>query len=70
MATITPVHADNLGQIFQALRSQTPETRLQAAIDLRRYVGLPRLPVLGSEHLSGRHDGSGDAQRCGGQALG
>lgn len=43
MATI---HADNLGQIFQALRSQTHETRLQAAIDLRRYVCLVRLPVI------------------------
>ncbi|KAL4065913.1 phosphatidylinositol 3-kinase [Scleroderma citrinum] len=37
-STITPVHSDNLSQIFQALRSQTQETRLQAAIDLRRYV--------------------------------
>ncbi|KAI6164648.1 phosphatidylinositol 3-kinase [Pisolithus thermaeus] len=37
-STISSMHTDNLGQIFQGLRSPTPETRLQAAIDLRRYV--------------------------------
>ncbi|KAI6023936.1 hypothetical protein PISMIDRAFT_679672 [Pisolithus microcarpus 441] len=37
-STISPMHTDNLSQIFQGLRSPTPDTRLQAAIDLRRYV--------------------------------
>ncbi|KAF9223956.1 phosphatidylinositol 3-kinase [Gyrodon lividus] len=37
-STTTSIHTDNLGQIFQGLRNPSPEARLQAAIDLRRYV--------------------------------
>ncbi|KIK95251.1 hypothetical protein PAXRUDRAFT_33077 [Paxillus rubicundulus Ve08.2h10] len=37
-SAITSIHTDNLGQIFQGLRNPSHEARLQAAIDLRRYV--------------------------------
>ncbi|KAF9240696.1 phosphatidylinositol 3-kinase [Melanogaster broomeanus] len=37
-STTTSIHMDNLGQIFQGLRNASHEARLQAAIDLRRYV--------------------------------
>ncbi|KAF8448980.1 phosphatidylinositol 3-kinase [Boletus edulis BED1] len=37
-SSITSVHTDNLGQIFQRLRNPSHEARLQAAVDLRRYV--------------------------------
>ncbi|KAI0032654.1 atypical/PIKK/FRAP protein kinase [Vararia minispora EC-137] len=36
--TSTTPHAEILSAIFQGLRSRAPETRLQSAIDLRRYV--------------------------------
>ncbi|KZV74520.1 atypical/PIKK/FRAP protein kinase [Peniophora sp. CONT] len=36
-AAVAP-HADVLNQIFQGLRSKSSETRLQSALDLRRYV--------------------------------
>ncbi|KAH7890784.1 phosphatidylinositol 3-kinase [Phlebopus sp. FC_14] len=39
-STITSIHTDNIAQIFQGLRNPSPEARLQAAIDLRRYVAI------------------------------
>lgn len=44
-STITTIHTDNLGQIFQGLRNPSHEARLQAAVDLRRYVGLRRRAI-------------------------
>lgn len=34
-----------LGQIFQALKNKQPETRQQAAEELRRYVSASLIPV-------------------------
>jgi len=44
--------ADILNFIFLGLRSKSPETRLQSALDLRRYVRLPVLhaPVVLNSH--------------------
>ena len=64
---------DILNSIFLGLKSKSPETRLQSALDLRRYVCLispelsARAPI---DALSGRYEGSRNVLRCCSQTMG
>ena len=64
---------DILNSIFVGLRSKSPETRLQSALDLRRYVCLLPLqpwPVRLIDTSSGRHKGSRNVLGCRSQTMG
>ena len=65
---------DILNSIFIGLKSKSPETRLQSALDLRRYVCLlplkPLVRTLNRRPSSGRHKGGRNVLGCCCQTVG
>jgi hypothetical protein len=75
MATPSVSHqTDILNSIFIGLRNKIPETRLQSALDLRRYVCLLPLEylarLLNRRPSLGRHKGSRNVLGCRNQTMG